>query len=591
MQYSPLPATAPSSPSSSSWSPPPVPPPSSSVLGPVALHRQRRLLVASVLAIAVLIGLYEYPHTAHGDAGGGGLSSFASAPSRWLGKGAVQDGELYEGTEQLPPHILAVEEPLREMQWSASPDETLMRQIDLLSPSERHTRDWLHTTRRRSSTGTGIGIGAASPPERIRPGRPFARHEGFPGRYDGPGFFEGGSHEKYSRLVREWQEGQQIYAIEKGMWMENYTRLHAEILRGDRETRLIEYTCPEKGACGGLADRMMGMVTAFLMGVASNRAILLTWEQPIPVDLVLDAPYVDWSSRFLPAPAPARHAVYDNETVVAGRVHQLGHVASSDRMMGMMTDLLQDPNTKAASWYQIDAMNRGRVVGMFKNPHAAARLAQLGLTWDTAYAQLMRYLFRPKPPVLDFVHAYSSLFSLPSVYSVGIQIRTGDQSMSDPNRDKGMTVASFQHFFTCAQAAFDTYSKPGQRPVFFLITDSAHLRADAVAKFPNLVISGLHQQHNENDVPKEEVKEGQLHVKGINFAYDGQMATIAETWTFAETDFSVLTGASGFGKFPSFMRGNPHGQIALALWADPRDCRLETSLSPFSELSETWSLG
>lgn len=36
------------------------------------------------------------------------------------------------------------------------------------------------------------------------------------------------------------------------------------------------------------------------------------------------------------------------------------------------------------------------------------------------------------------------------------------------------------------------------------------------------------------------------------------------------------------------MRGKPNAQIALSRWGDDRDCRLETSLSRFSELAETW---
>ena len=58
------------------------------------------------------------------------------------------------------------------------------------------------------------------------------------------------------------------------------------------------------------------------------------------------------------------------------------------------------------------------------------------MTVHNVYAQLMRYLFRPKPSTLDFIHAYSSFFALPSIFSVGIHIRTGDASMNSTESDK-----------------------------------------------------------------------------------------------------------------------------------------------------------
>jgi hypothetical protein len=126
-----------------------------------------------------------------------------------------------------------------------------------------------------------------------------------------------------------------------------------QILNGEREPRFVEYTCPEHGACGGLADRMMGMVTTFLYAVASNRAISLTWEQPLPLDMIFDSPFVDWSNRFLPAPSPARHPIYDNQTLINSRLHLTGHVASSESMFSTMTQLLHDEKTKEIPFIQV----------------------------------------------------------------------------------------------------------------------------------------------------------------------------------------------------------------------------------------------
>jgi len=86
----------------------------------------------------------------------------------------------------------------------------------------------------------------------------------------------------------------------------------------------------------------------------------------------------------------------------------------------------------------------------------------------------------------------------------------------------------------------ETYAKPGQRVVYYLITDSAHLRNEAVEAYADkIVISGLHQVHGEEFVPDEQVPPGQLHMKKINYVYPGEMDTIAETWTYAGSLFRL----------------------------------------------------
>lgn len=90
-----------------------------------------------------------------------------------------------------------------------------------------------------------------------------------------------------------------------------------------------------------------GMITTFLYAVVSDRAISLTWEQPLPLDMIFDSPFVDWSNRFLPAPSPARHSIYDNQTTIDTSIRVDGHLLPSDNMKGVMTNLLEDDKTKS----------------------------------------------------------------------------------------------------------------------------------------------------------------------------------------------------------------------------------------------------
>lgn len=74
-------------------------------------------------------------------------------------------------------------------------------------------------------------------------------------------------------------------------------------------------------------------------------------------------------------------------------------------------------------------MNRGITLRSFRYPEVAPQLEALGFTMDHAYLSLINYLIRPKPSSLAFIHEYTSFFALPSVFTIGIQIRTGDLYM------------------------------------------------------------------------------------------------------------------------------------------------------------------
>lgn len=68
-----------------------------------------------------------------------------------------------------------------------------------LSPlqAQTRTRQWLLHSRNQTMGGTGIGLGARDPPERIRPAPALSGHrEADPDEFSGPGAFHKGSYTK-----------------------------------------------------------------------------------------------------------------------------------------------------------------------------------------------------------------------------------------------------------------------------------------------------------------------------------------------------------------------------------------------------------
>lgn len=76
------------------------------------------------------------------------------------------------------------------------------------------------------------------------------------------------------------------------------------------------------------------------------------------------------------------------------------------------------------------------ILRSFAFAHLKQRIEKYGLQPLTAFACISDYLFRPKPVAMDLISEYTSVVSLPTVFSVGIQIRTGDLSMKDAEYDK-----------------------------------------------------------------------------------------------------------------------------------------------------------
>jgi hypothetical protein len=180
--------------------------------------------------------------------------------------------------------------------------------------------------------------------------------------------------------------------------------------------------------------------------------------------------------------------------------------------------------------------NRGVVIRSFNYTSVRPRLEKLGLKLDTAYSCLLRYLLRPKAAVLAFVAQYTSFFSLPENFVIGLQVRTGDLSMYASRKDTPNTVQHHMQYFKCAAQVAETYAHPSQKIVYYLITDSHILEQDALQVFSDkVVITGLKQSHGE--IITDDLK----GIKAIRQKADGFMRTIAESWIFAcSSSFPLL---------------------------------------------------
>jgi hypothetical protein len=244
----------------------------------------------------------------------------------------------------------------------------------------------------------------------------------------------------------------------------------------------------------------------------TRRAFVVNWDNPMPFDLLFDSPHIDWSYPYS-TEDEARHPLFGNGKLIDARAYmntmQWAKEHLDDYFSSSKWTLFKTP------WIRL-RINRGLIIRSFSYDDVAPRLHSLGFKSDTAFSCLIDYLVRPKAAALEFITQYTSLFALPTVFSVGIQVRTGDNSMvgsfypwsfshfklnlnlnlnhaqRSTEYDKQNTVERHHKYFTCADQIARRYSRPGQRIVYYLISDSNYLIYDALQKFPDkVVVTGL----------------------------------------------------------------------------------------------------
>ncbi|GAA5906008.1 uncharacterized protein JCM6883_002523 [Sporobolomyces salmoneus] len=493
------------------------------------------------------------------------------------------------------------EQGWRDFEWKAPEvDESLTRFIEYLSPEELSLRTWIQQFH-SLPVASGVGLGSSSSSSSLStsfPSLDAAASLSSALVASIPHFNGEGNQEKYDSLISQAREGFEG-KCRGSNWLESYQKMHKEMLEGKRDPKFISYHCEKGMNCGGLGDRLLGMTSAFFFGLLTQRSFLGEWQSPIPLDVVFDSPSVNWSYSSFTSP---RHPVLGQQTLIDQSAEL--DIIHFDRLSVDSTFGSTSWNPKrdkswtkgfekrdiayASSWIKFFT-NRGMIYRSFSYKHLQKSINKLGLKPTTAFACINQYLFRPKPPALNLISEYTSVLTLPSVFSVGIHVRTGDRSMKDREYDKINTVKRHSQFFRCARELGETYASPSQQIVYYLVTDSAHLKVDAQRTLGSkLVTTNMVPQH--------------VHQKAGHV--DGVFSAVVEDWILSKTDMMVATQDSGFGKLASFMHGKENTTVTIF----PRfnedvnglvskkshlkvDCTDPNVFTTFEELSSEWSLG
>lgn len=272
-------------------------------------------------------------------------------------------------------------------------------------------------------------------------------------------------------------------------------------------------------------------------------------------------------------------------------------------------------NQKKKKYVEVRS-NRGYILRTFQvSKKLTKKLNAMGLTKENTFRCLTNFLFRPTIGARRFLNAYKKLFAMDSVLSIGIQIRTDDNALANPQFDAN-NLEKWGHFVKCASdlAAFKKQDHH-KHVVFFLVTDSLHLRdeftsmntnRELASKYINeelldissMVITGLPIEHIEPDQIAKYI-DVKVH-KEVNLARmtPGVNSAYMENWLLGETQYRVIS-IQGYGKMAAFYSGDDKTSISMpkpskvnGVLTPPKvDCSVEESFVTFDWLSTTWSLG
>ncbi|KAI9024947.1 hypothetical protein CLU79DRAFT_790398 [Phycomyces nitens] len=415
-----------------------------------------------------------------------------------------------------------------------------------------------------------------------------------------------------------------------GIWKTRYTALHEkrleqlerlkagdfESFRHEENPRYVGYTCqvdkknPRRG-CGGLADRMSGMVSTFFYALLTDRAYLAYWDptNPVPLEDLFEKPSIDWSYD----PNQLKELfTRDNPLLSFGEVDILNYnwksVGNTLFPNGPSQNFHQLWNTSFVSMKS----NRAYIIRTFQKSSIYPEwLAKVGLTKENAFRCMTDYLFRPTIGSRRFIKAYRNLFDMQSVLSIGLQIRTDDRALANPESDEN-TLEQWDYFFKCANDLRDAKKQDHHKTVvYFLITDSISLREQFISmnhnktlakevlgdgyEYTSLVTTGLPIEHMEPTVviPKFSADAKTKLRKARGHMLAGVNSAVIENWLLSATNYRLIS-RKGYGKMAAFHAKEARTTINLPEIERKNvtvDCSNPHSFITFDTLSTWWSLG
>lgn len=102
-------------------------------------------------------------------------------------------------------------------------------------------------------------------------------------------------------VILKWSKNVNKRVSKLTCFIDDYRALHARgvaALKARKSVRVLIYEC--HGHCGGLGDRVRGIVSAFYLAVDSGRVFFIDQSHPLPLnETLVETEYVKWDKAYL----------------------------------------------------------------------------------------------------------------------------------------------------------------------------------------------------------------------------------------------------------------------------------------------------
>jgi len=307
-------------------------------------------------------------------------------------------------------------------------------------------------------------------------------------------------------------------------WQLKYQALHQDIIGNKREAKFLVYYCPSTNeGCSGYGDRVRAMVSLFYLAILTDRAFLIHFKGPEPLERFLAPKNINWTFP-IPLLETRKHSWKNNYNNINSK---LAHEGWLTKNVSVAVQLMVKENFKVyfdklveivASniYFANGAMQKNKY--LMQRAHdmeispllpGSRRHAMIGCAFDV--------LFNTTPPLRDTLQNTRKNLRENNAFVIGIHIRLGDVQFGKNN--PRVSESDFPKFFWCAaEVERKLFNLDGRKHVrWFLATDSLLVKDYARKHFAEKVITAESKpQHlgiskNDGKPPSHEDMMGVLH--------------------------------------------------------------------------------
>ena len=332
-------------------------------------------------------------------------------------------------------------------------------------------------------------------------------------------------------------------------WQSRYQALHQDIINNRREPKFLVYSCPwtTKGkgeGCCGYGNRIYAMVSLFYLAILTDRAFLINWKAPKPLEHFLMPNSINWTfsiphlktrKHYWRTGGHTKHAkdgwLTKNTSEVIGFMRKENVQAYLDKPVEIATSNLYFVENGMQRNKQL--MQRAKELKISPLLPGSQRYAMIGCAYD--------FLFNKSPSLQKALENTRNALREKSALVIGIHIRLGDLQFG--RNFTRVPESDFQKYFSCAEKI--------ERDVFNLDGNKVNTRQTRwFLAADNVLVKDYARKHFAEKVITAENKPEHLDLfkKGEKPPSDeGMLGVLHDHFMLAECDFLVLSESS-FGR-------------------------------------------